>query len=480
MFRKKNLPTIIAYIVADIIFILVAAWAVMYATGYRVDFRDWSIRKTGVLAITTKPNGADVYINDKKYARKTPITLRNMLPGDYAIKLSLEDYLPFNKTIKIVSRKVTEEHNLDLVLNEITPKILAQDVGKMILAGNEPIYFNKQRQFVKLVNEKTVPLNFDRLPTNVKSVLQSATDIYMAKKFDSGNALALGVIANGRKWLMITDLQEGYRGQLFSSPLNQLTAEKLIWMDNNKFIGLLGGSVYAVDIIQNKINIYIKNSLGADYQNNKLYYVVRETNGSISLMRDGNLFDERVAERLLTDLPVGKIYSISFINDERVILTTDNAGVKGLWLGILKQQDGKLNAVWTKVASNISGVAYEHQNLKPKLFFTSSKILGEYDFAVKQTQTLHTFAQNVQLLTKRDESLFLDSNSRLLVGDVAGVNIYDIASIDKSNILFGKNARKIWILRNSELTELELRGSGIGILGNVNNWWSNPVSRVAE
>ncbi len=154
MSRNKNLPTIIAYIIADTIFVLVAAWAVMYATGYRVDFQDWSIHKTGVLAITTKPNGADVYINDKKYARKTPITLRNMLPGDYAIKISLEGYRPFNKTIKIVSREVTEEHNLDLVLENIVPKTLVQDVGKMILAGNEPIYFSKQRQFVKLVNEK--------------------------------------------------------------------------------------------------------------------------------------------------------------------------------------------------------------------------------------------------------------------------------------------------------------------------------------
>lgn len=480
MLRHKNLPTIIAYIVADIIFVLVAAYAVMYATGYRVDFGDWSIHKTGVLAITTKPNGATVYINDKKYSRTTPITMRNMLPGDYSIKLSLEGYRPFAKTIKIVSREVTEEHNLDLVLEQITPKTLAQDVGKMILAGNEPIYFNKQRQFVKLVNEKFLPLNFERLPANVKSVLQAATDIYLAKKFDGGNALALGVIANGRKWLVITDLQEGYRGQLFGAPLNQLTAEKLIWMDSNKFIGLLGSSLYAVDLAQNKINLYIKTALGADYQNNRLYYAMRESNGSISLMRDNNLFDERPAEQLLENLPVGKSYNILFINDERIVLTANNSGVKGVWLGDLKQQNGKLTAVWTKVASNVSNTWYEHHSLKPKLFFTSGKILGEYDFVAKQSQTLRTFAQNVQLLTKQGESLFLNSNSKLILSDIAGTNMYEIGNIADSSVWPGDDSRKIWILHGNELTEWKLRDAGSGILGNVNNWWSNPVSTMAE
>ncbi len=313
----------------------------------------------------------------------------------------------------------------------------------------------------------------------MKSVLQAATDIYLAKKFDSGNALALGVIANGRKWLVIIDLQEGYRGQLFASPLNQLTAEKLTWMDNNKFIGLVGSSIYAVDLVQNKINLYIKNALGADYQNSKLYYAVRGANGSISLMWDSNLFDEKPAEQLLAGLSVGKSFDVVFINEERIVLTTDNAGVKGLWLGELKQQDGKLVATWTKVASNVSGVAYEHHNLKPKLLFTSGKVLGDYDFVTKQTEVLHTFAQNVQLLAKVEESLFLNTDSKLTVSDIAGVNNYEIGNIAGASVLFGDDSRKVWILRGGELIEWKLRDTGSGIFGSLTNWPMSLVSTMA-
>ena len=115
MIHHKNWPTLLAYTVSVILFVVVSGYAVIYATGYRLDFQDWTLRKTGVLAITSKPSGATVYLNDKKYSRRTPLTLRNMLPGAYEATLELANYRPFTKTIEITSGIATEEHNLDLV-----------------------------------------------------------------------------------------------------------------------------------------------------------------------------------------------------------------------------------------------------------------------------------------------------------------------------------------------------------------------------
>ncbi len=479
MSRNKNWPTIISYIVADIIFVLVAAWAVMYAMGYRVDFKDWSVHKTGVLAISTKPSGATVYINDKKYPRLTPITLRNMLPGDYTIKLSLDKYRPFTKSIQIASREVTEEHNLDLILEKITPEVVAQDAGRIISVGNEPVYFNKSHKLVRAVDGKGEPINLDRLPTNVKSVLNTATDIYLAKKTDSGNAWTLGVTANARKWLVVGDVLGGYQAKLFSSPLNQLTAEGITWIGSDKFMGLLGSTLYAVDLTQNKINMYTKSALGVGFFNSKIYIVSRGTNGSINLLRDSNLFDDKKADIVVSNLPVGRSYNLLFANDERIILTTQNGTATGLWLANLKSVDEKVELAWIKVVSNISGVAYEHSNIKPKLVFTSDKELGGYDFTTKKTKRLKTFSQNVKLLGKREESLFLNVKDQLFVSDTAGVNVYEITSVKKASVFLGDDSRRIWILRNNELAEWTLR-ENTGIFGNVTNWSIGLLSTTAR
>jgi len=480
MSYQKNWPTLLAYAVSIAGFVVVAGYALLYATGYRIDFRDWTLRKTGVLAISTKPSGATVYINGRKYARPTPITLRNMLPGTYSVKLELADYRPYNKTIEVVSREVAEEHNLDLVLETVPTQVLAKDVSRVIAVDGETIYFNKQHIFTRLENEQEVPLDFTRLPVNVKSVLQAAADIYMAKKSD-GDIWALGIIANGRRWLVVADLKESYRGQLFGAPLNQVTADNLTWVGSDQMLATFGTSLYAVDLNLNRVNQYTKVSLGAGYQNGKFYYVVRGANGKFALMRDGNLFDDKPGEVFVDDLPTAKSYNLLFVNDERVILLARNQ-VTGLWLLELKNHNDK--AVWVKVASNVSNAWYEHHNLKPKLFYAVTRSLFGYDFTTQTEKLLKEFPRNIQLLGKRDESLFIVTDNQLMVSDTAGANIYALGSAAGAEVFLGNDAKHVWLLQKGVLTEWTLRQNDLGIFGGLTNWhWGttlNTVNTAAE
>lgn len=472
MIHHKNWPTLLAYTVSVILFVAVSGYAVMYATGYRLDFQDWTLRKTGVLAITSKPSGATVYLNDKKYSRRTPLTLRNMLPGAYEATLELADYRPFTKTIEIKSGQATEEHNLDLVLSTVAEKTLAEDVGEVVSAGANPIYFNKARQLVRLNGDKIELLDIERLPTNVKSVLKAATSIYLAKKSDSGGTWALGVISSGRKWLVVADIIDGYRGQLFGAPLNQLIAEQLTWMDNDRLLGVTGSTIYAVDLNLNRVNQYTKTALGASYQNGSLYYMVRNSDGSVTLLRDSNVFDEKMGEVVLADLPVGKSYTIVFVGDERSVITTTSGGTTGLWLWDAKSRTADAPAAWQKIASNVGGVWFENHTLKPKLFYTVKRSLMAYDIPTATEKILREFPSALKLLGKRDETLFLNVGEQLKVSDTSGMNVYDIGSINKAAVMLGSNSRQVWILRGGQLLEWTLRQSDSGIFGGLTHWWS--------
>jgi len=477
MSYQKNWPTWLAYSVAVIVFGMVASYALLYATGYRLNFQDWSLHKTGVLAITTKPSGARVLIDDKKYGKTTPITVRNMLPGTYTIKLELEHYQPFTKTVEIVSSQVTEEHNLDLVLEQPETKVVAENITRVLGVGNEIMYFSKDRKIMKTTGNEPGAVVFDRLPANVKSVLTAATDVYLAQK-SSGNTWVLGVNANGRKWLVAADFQEGYRGQLFGAPLNQIPADKLTWIDNDRFMGMVGTALYIADMNLNRVNQYAKNILGASYQNGKLYYVVRGTDGGFQMMRDGNISDDKLGEVWMTDLPVAKSYDIIFTNDERNILVAHNSAA-GLWLWEKTDSKNELaSPSWHKVASGIGEVWYEHHNQKPKMFYTIANNLVGYDFKDKVDVGLHRFDKAAKLLGKTGETLLISSGGVLYVSDTSGNNVYKISDIASNIVFWNGDSKRLWILSGGTLTEWVLRGNDTNIFGGLTNFWSNPAAGI--
>lgn len=448
----------------------------MYGTGYRLDFRDWTIRKTGVLAITTKPAGATVWLNDHKYTRRTPLTLRNMLPATYTMKIESKDYRTFTKQVVIDSNQVTEEHNLDLILNKPTTKVVASDVAKMVNIGSDIIYLNKEKQLMKLSDGGAQPLNLDRLPANVKNVLKSVSDVYLAEK-SGGSTWALGVVSAGRKWLVIVDFQEGYRGQLFGAPLNTAQPADFHWIDNDRFVVKLGTTLTAVDLNLNRTVQYTKNVLGAAVFNGKMYYTTRGDKGSFVMLADNNLFDDRPAEDWLMNLPVAKSYDIVAVNDDRVVVVTDNANLDGLWLMELKNVT-KEKQKWMKIDSGVSGVWYEHHNLKPQLFYVTGRKLIDYDIAKAIEVGAHDFSQTAQLIGKRGESLFVTSGNRLMVSDTSGANVYEVTDILKKSVWLGVDSKKIWILNNNELTEWTLRLDS-GIFSGITNFWASPTASIA-
>lgn len=82
--------------------------AVFYARGFRLQRSDDAqieISTRGLLSITTEPNAAEVYVDGElKTASNATISLE---PGEYAVRVRKEGFLPWEKTIKIEKEVVT-------------------------------------------------------------------------------------------------------------------------------------------------------------------------------------------------------------------------------------------------------------------------------------------------------------------------------------------------------------------------------------
>jgi hypothetical protein len=76
------------------------------AFGYKFDRRTFKFTKTGLIFLKTQPAGASIFFNNKLLTDKTPATIRELLPGDYSIKLELEDHYSWAGEARVEPKKV--------------------------------------------------------------------------------------------------------------------------------------------------------------------------------------------------------------------------------------------------------------------------------------------------------------------------------------------------------------------------------------
>lgn len=82
--------------------------AIAYNKGYRPNFKKTGpmVEATGLLAATSSPEGAQVFLNNK-LATATNDTL-NLPEGEYTVEIAKDGYIPWEKKLKIKSGVVTE------------------------------------------------------------------------------------------------------------------------------------------------------------------------------------------------------------------------------------------------------------------------------------------------------------------------------------------------------------------------------------
>jgi hypothetical protein len=96
---------------------------ILYGKGYRLDLTGKGnkiVAGTGLLVITSTPNGARAYVNDN-LTTATDDTL-NLPPGEYDIRIEKDGYYPWRKHVILKKEAVTKT---DAVLFPTTPKLEA-------------------------------------------------------------------------------------------------------------------------------------------------------------------------------------------------------------------------------------------------------------------------------------------------------------------------------------------------------------------
>ncbi|RJP47634.1 MAG: PEGA domain-containing protein [Armatimonadetes bacterium] len=100
---KRFIITLVSLIVIG----LGAALAVFFAKGYTFSPQKGGIVGTGIITVSSVPEGALVYI-DEHLTTATDTTLSQLTPGSYKIKLVKEGFIPWEKQVEVKMGLVSE------------------------------------------------------------------------------------------------------------------------------------------------------------------------------------------------------------------------------------------------------------------------------------------------------------------------------------------------------------------------------------
>lgn len=99
-----RLRKILFYILL-ILYLTITPYLILYGLGYVFKADEREILKTGLISVTSEPRGAVVYIEGRKFSRRTPVVVRGLRPGSYQVRVTRRGFEPWAKKVLIVPEK---------------------------------------------------------------------------------------------------------------------------------------------------------------------------------------------------------------------------------------------------------------------------------------------------------------------------------------------------------------------------------------
>ncbi len=195
-----------------LIFILITPPTVLYAVGYSFDWQNLSIKQTGALYLKSKPSSAKIFINGKNN-KTTPRLISHLLPGFYQVKISAENFHPWQKTLEIKPGLVTEARNIFLFPKNPVLELVAENASSSI----EVIQNNKN-----LIGANSIP---PQVTTSTAAgwLLKNENIFYLEKD---------------TLFLWRTDLSGSIKEQLASDSLSTQQNYEIKTLSGNRFLAL--------------------------------------------------------------------------------------------------------------------------------------------------------------------------------------------------------------------------------------------------
>ncbi|MDP3244577.1 MAG: PEGA domain-containing protein [bacterium] len=116
-----------------IIFIISAPLVILYTAGFRYNFKQNKVLRTGAIILSSNPTGAAVFLNNRQRRETTPARLLNVTPGEYNVSLAKDGFYSWQKRLAAESNQVTFGNNVILFKKSEPVEISSGEIVDFIL-----------------------------------------------------------------------------------------------------------------------------------------------------------------------------------------------------------------------------------------------------------------------------------------------------------------------------------------------------------
>lgn len=391
-----------------ILFLTITPAIMLYAAGYRLGKNGLSIQRTGMFIIDSKPKGAKILIDDKLQKTwsismfdeskdiTTPAKIKNLLPGEYELKIEMDGYWSWQKKLTISPGASTFAENIYLFKNNLPIQVAPADMEYIHLSPNKNqavILSDDLITFLNLTDEskKTTKLN----NLTEKNILWSE---------DQNKIIIDNYLYNLADLNSVIDLKK-----ITTNSFNYKWSGNNLYYQDKSSIYQLEPSNLAKKIVSNKIfNDYL-------IKNNYLYLIIK-TNQTINL----EVIDITKNQNIKSiNLPASGNYS--FINAEQNLLNLYDNNHKTLYL------IDPMSA-YQPLAEIINNVKTTHWNDSNNLLYTNDFEIWLYNLGTKNKTLITRISDTI------NNAVLHSSKDYIIYSTEKTINTIELDERGKKNI----------------------------------------------
>lgn len=409
---------------------------IFYASGYRLNAKEWKIQKTGLLIIDYPGENIELYVDNKKtkikkniipHIIKAPYSVV-MVPGDYDIKIYKKGMKTYTENIEIKPELITKIEDIILIPEDPEQKIILSEEmysysispdGKHIVYtdknNNINLYNMDKREslgFIKDINTEETISSYTWSPSNDKLIIKIAkpktTYSYLMNVKDPKNSYYMH-----EKFSFFPFIEEA----VFSSK------------NPNQIFGFDDQNMYTINTKNLSVEKIRENVSFIDKENGSLYIFDKNTKDVLNF--DTYSYKENI---VLENSQISEDFEIIPTKDKNKIYYKNIGNIYHL------DQDKKSKIIDEKVDDIF---IIEKDN---SFYYTKNNEIWIYDGGTEEKRLITRFGDQIKGLAKFDDKYFLYMSSKKIgiIRDNGSNNIElrkekeleEIKIIEKNTILF--------------------------------------------
>ncbi len=413
------------------IFIIATPLILLYSAGFQIS-DGFKIQKTGMLVIETKPNGANIFLNKKQYKGffngilnkkdtqiKTPSKIKNLKPGEYTVRLELNNYWSWEKRLTIRPGQTTYIEDVEFFKNTSPSNILRKKLNEMIFIDdfNKIIGLDDESITSFLIDKNELVSATSTLISSTSKIIQISpqknhllVDNFVYNTIDNKIELNLidrtGKDSTNKKWINENEIFFQTNSGINKYNVNDQHIEKILTHENIQDFTYIDGKLHTITNANNKSALITWENKTNDiyrtiYLPNSTYvFNIYDTSHNILYLIDP--FSH--IKPLMETIPNLKKYQ--WVDDEKLIYATDFE----IWIYDIKNFNKTLV---TRISQKLNNIIW-HSNNNYIIYCTDTSINTiELDNREKRNITnLLNFdkIKHTQINKKGDELFFYGEN----------------------------------------------------------------------